>query len=151
MDGMPSLLSPAAADGGSGWRPHPAAPRHPQWNGVSGRVPACAHTLVPSQLCCVSSAPAALLRWCTEGPQPLPPLLPCTACLPAPACPCLPLPARVEYALLRPTCSHRPASHCPLRSHSILLDKRLLIEGEGRLEEATIDQRANVPTFKLLR
>ncbi|PRW57622.1 tetratricopeptide repeat 1 [Chlorella sorokiniana] len=33
----------------------------------------------------------------------------------------------------------------------ITLDKRLLIEGEGALGEASIDQRANVPTFRIQR
>lgn len=41
--------------------------------------------------------------------------------------------------------------HPFLRSECITLDKRLLIEGEGQLGEASIDQRANVPTFRVLR
>ena len=39
----------------------------------------------------------------------------------------------------------------PCCSECITLDKRLLIEGEGQLGEASIDQRANVPTFRVLR
>ncbi|PSC73819.1 Small glutamine-rich tetratricopeptide [Micractinium conductrix] len=34
---------------------------------------------------------------------------------------------------------------------AITLNKRVMIEGEGALGEATIDQRANVPTFRIVR
>lgn len=52
-----------------------------------------------------------------------------------------------------------PIAHCHMPiaafafccSHCITLDKRLLIEGEGGLGESSIDQRANVPTFRIVR
>lgn len=39
----------------------------------------------------------------------------------------------------------------PTNSESITITKRLLIEGEGALGEAVIDQRANCPTFRIAR
>ncbi len=36
-------------------------------------------------------------------------------------------------------------------SESVTLTKRVLIEGEGQLGEATIDQRANCPMFRIKR
>lgn len=42
-------------------------------------------------------------------------------------------------------------THPPARSESVTLTKRLLIEGEGQLGEASIDQRANCPMFRIKR
>ncbi len=36
-------------------------------------------------------------------------------------------------------------------SQSVDVDKRILIHGEGRLGEASLDQRANSPAFRLRR
>ena len=57
---------------------------------------------------------------------------------------------------LADTCLHslastKPTPTLPPCSQCITLDKRLLIEGEGGLGESSIDQRANVPTFRIVR
>lgn len=44
-----------------------------------------------------------------------------------------------------------PCHAPPCHSESVTLSKRLLIEGEGALGEAIIDQRTNVPMFRITR
>ena len=45
-------------------------------------------------------------------------------------------------------CCKLPRRCC---SECITLSKRLLVEGEGQLRETVIDQRANCPTFRIVR
>ena len=65
----------------------------------------------------------------------------------------LPAPPHLPLSLPFPALP-RPALPCPALpccSECVTVAKRLLIEGEGVLGDAVLDQRANVPAFRIVR